>query len=79
MNPLMQVLGMMSQSNPQQVLARANQLMQSMQNPQNLVRAFFPDVPQDMRSDPYKIIQYLIGQNRITEQQVNQIRQMFWK
>ena len=79
MNPLMQVLGMMSQSNPQQVLARANQLMQSVQNPQNLVRMFFPDVPQEMRSDPDKIIQYLIGQNRITEQQVNQIRQMFGK
>lgn len=79
MNPLMQVLGMMSQSNPQQVLFRANQLMQSMQNPQNLVRTFFPDVPQDMRNDPDKIIQYLIGKNRITEQQVNQIRQMFGK
>lgn len=68
----------MPQMNPvQMVMQRVNEVAQQLQSPQQLVQKFFPDVPAEMQNDPNMIVKHLIDSGRITQQQVDQLRQMF--
>lgn len=83
MNPFMSALsriGGMARNpfaNVQQIMNMANQMQQQFGNPEQLVNKFFSDVPQEDRNDPDKIVNYLIQNGRITQQQVDQLKQMF--
>lgn len=60
----------------QNILARANQMMQQMQNPQQIIQQFLPGVPAQIRHDPNQIINWLQQQGRITPQQIQMAQQM---
>lgn len=60
----------------QNILARANQMMQQMQNPQQIIQQFLPGVPAEIRNDPNQIINWLQQNGRITPQQIQMAQQM---
>lgn len=60
----------------QNILARANQMMQQMQNPQQIIQQFLPGVPAQIQHDPNQIINWLQQQGRITPQQIQMAQQM---
>lgn len=77
MSLLMNVLGNM-RGNPianlQQAMQRAQQLQRSLQNPQDIVKQFYSDVPAEYQNDPDKILKYMIDSGRITKQQIEQLQ-----
>lgn len=60
----------------QNILARAQQMMQQMQNPQQMIQQFLPGVPAEIRNDPNQIINWLQQNGRITPQQIQMAQQM---
>ena len=52
---------------------RANQLMQSLQNPAAFVKQQFPDVPDTILNDPNQVLQYLQRTRNISSDQLKQI------
>ena len=60
----------------QNVLARASQMMQSMQNPQQLIQQFLPGVPAEIQYDPNQIINWLQQTGKVTPQQIQMAQQM---
>lgn len=76
MSLLMNVLGnMRGAPNLAQAMQQAQQLQGLLQNPQEIVRRFYPDVPAEMQNDPDKILNYMIDSGRISKQQVDALRQ----
>lgn len=80
MNPFINALSRMV-GNPfgsmQQIMNQISQFQQRFKNPQTLVNQFFSDVPEDLRNDPDKIVQYLIRNGRISQQQIDQLSRTF--
>ena len=77
MSLLMNVIGNMRGGplgNIQQAMQRAQQLRSMMQNPQEIVRQFYSDVPAEYQNDPDKILKYMIDSGRITQQQIDQVK-----
>lgn len=52
---------------------RANQIMQSMQNPAAFVKQQFPDVPDNILNDPNQVLQYLQQTRNISNAQLQQM------
>lgn len=52
---------------------RANQLLQSLQNPAAFVKQQFPDVPDNILNDPNQVLQYLQRTRNISSDQLKQI------
>lgn len=62
--------------NIQQIMARASQIMQSINSPQMLIQQFLPGVPQEMQNDPNKIIEWLQQTGKVSANQLQIARQM---
>ena len=60
----------------QKVMAQAGQMMQSFQNPQQLIQRVLPDIPEGIRNDPNQIISWLQQTGKVTEQQIRMARSM---
>lgn len=60
----------------QSVIQRANQLAGSLQNPQQMVKQYFPDAPAEVSGDPEQLIGWLQQTGRVTPQMVQMARQM---
>lgn len=52
---------------------RANQIMQSMQNPAAFVKQQFPDVPDNILNNPNQVLQYLQQTRNISNAQLQQM------
>ena len=63
----------MGAQNPMQ---RAMLIQQAMQNPAAFVSRAFPDIPEGIRHDPNQILNYLQQSRGISDQQIQQIRNM---
>lgn len=59
--------------NPMMML---QQMMANMQNPQQLVSRFLPNIPAEIRNDPNQIINWLQQNGKITPQQIQMAQQM---
>lgn len=60
----------------QGAMQRANQLAQSLQNPQRLVQQYFPDAPAEVTGDPDQLVGWLQQTGRVSPQMVQMARQM---
>ena len=60
----------------QNVIQKAQQMMQSFQNPQQLLQRFMPGIPEGIRNDPNQIISWLQQNGKITDQQIRMAQQM---
>lgn len=60
----------------QNVMARATQMMQQFQNPQQMISQMMPGVPEGIRNDPNQIISWLQQTGKISEQQIQMAQQM---
>ena len=60
----------------QRVMAQANQMMQSFQNPQQLIQQVLPGIPEGIRNDPNQIINWLQQTGKVSEQQIRMAQQM---
>lgn len=60
----------------QNVMAKANQMMQQFQNPQQLLQRMMPGIPEGIRNDPNQIISWLQQNGKITDQQIRMAQQM---
>ena len=58
--------------NPMMMLQR----MMGMQNPQQLVSRFLPNIPAEIRNDPNQIINWMQQSGMVTQEQIQQARQM---
>jgi len=58
------------------ILERASRIMQSVQNPQQLVSQYLPGLPAEISGDPNQIINWMQQTGRVTPQQVQMVRQM---
>jgi len=63
----------------QNVLQRARQLASGLQNPQQMIQQFMPDVPAEIRNDPEQIIQWMQQTGRVNPQMIQMARQMAGK
>ena len=67
----------MNMMNPfQAMFQRAQQMMQSFQNPQQMIQRFFPDAPQEIRNDPEQFLGWLQQTGRYTSEQIQWAKQM---
>jgi len=60
----------------QNVMAKASQMMQQFQNPQQLLQRIMPGIPEGIRNDPNQIISWLQQNGKITDQQIRMAQQM---
>ena len=60
----------------QNILAKASQMMQQFQNPQQLIQQMMPNVPAEIRNDPNQIINWLQQTGKITPQQIQMAQQL---
>lgn len=60
----------------QGVMERAQQLASTMQNPQQLVKTFFPDAPVNIQGDPNQLLGWLQQTGRVSPQMVQMAQQM---
>ena len=60
----------------QNVMARAQQIAGSVQNPQQIVSQYFPDAPMEIRNDPNQLIGWLQQTGKVNPQMVQMARQM---
>lgn len=67
---------MMNPMYMQNVMQKANQMMQQFQNPQMLLQQIMPGIPQEIRNDPNQIISWLQQNGKITDQQIRMAQQM---
>ena len=58
------------------VLQRARQIASGFSNPVQMVRNYFPDVPDDISGNPEQIIGWLQQTGRVDPQTVQTVRQM---
>lgn len=63
-NPLLNMMG---------AFQRANQIMQTIQNPAAFVKQQFPDVPDGIINDPNQVLQYLQQTRNISNEQLQSI------
>ena len=59
--------------NPMMML---QQMMANMQNPQQLVSRFLPNIPVEIRNDPNQIISWMQQNGMVTHEQIQRARQM---
>ena len=52
------------------------QMMNIMRNPQQVLNSFLQKVPEEIRNDPNKIINWMQQSGMVTEEQIRQVRQM---
>ena len=64
------------QGGMQNILQRARQIASGFQDPRQLVRQYFPDVPADVSGDPEQIIGWLQQTGRVNPQMVQMARQL---
>lgn len=84
MNPLYNML-MGQQNMPMQMpsfayqnpIQKANYIFQALSNPVSFVKQQFPDIPENISSDPDKILRYLQETRHITNDQISQIMNQF--
>ena len=60
----------------QSVLQRANEIASGIQNPEQLVRKYFPDAPADLSGNPEQLIGWLERTGRVNPQMVQTARQL---
>lgn len=70
MTPPMRQPMQMSGNPVMNILMEASRMYQNMQNPLAFVNQYFPNVPENYRNDPDKILQYLQQTGMITPQQI---------
>lgn len=73
MNPLYQM--MMNGAQPMR-MNPMQQVLTAMNNPAAFVKNAFPDIPNEIQNDPAKIITYLQQTRGITDQQIQNVRNM---
>ena len=56
---------------PMNPMQRMQEMMRAMQNPAAYVSQKFPDIPQEIRNDPGRIMSYLQQSRNIGEQDMN--------
>lgn len=59
--------------NPMMML---QQMMANMQNPQQLVSRFLPNIPAEIRNDPNQILSWMQQNGMVTQEQIQRARQM---
>ena len=62
--------------NPFYVMQQAQQMANSLQNPQQLVQRFFPDAPANVQGDPNQLLGWLQQTGRVNPQMVQMAQQM---
>lgn len=62
--------------NPFYVMQQAQQMANSLQNPQQLVRRFFPDAPANVQNDPNQLLGWLQQTGRVNPQMLQMAQQM---
>lgn len=83
MNPLYQMLqgGQQPQMNAapqfQNPIQKMNYILEAMRNPAAFVRQQFPDIPANISNDPNQILRYLQQTRGISDQQIQQITNMY--
>lgn len=60
----------------QATMQRAQQIASAFQNPQQLVRQYFPDAPAEVSGNPDQLIGWLQQTGRVNPQMVQMARQM---
>ena len=60
----------------QKIMSQASQMMQSFQNPQQLISRVLPGVPAEIRNDPNQIISWMQQTGKVTPEQIRQAQQM---
>lgn len=63
----------------QKIMAQASEIMQSFQNPQQLISRMMPGVPAEIRNDPNQIISWLQQTGKVTPQMMQMAQQMMGK
>lgn len=63
-NPMFNMIG---------AFQRANQIMQTIQNPAAFVKQQFPDVPDNILNDPGQVLSYLQRTRNIPTEQIQQL------
>ena len=58
------------------ILGRAQQLANTLQNPQQLVSRFFPDAPAEVTGDPDQLLAWMQQTGRVNPQMVQIAQQM---
>lgn len=66
----------MNQLFMQNVMNKANQMMQQFQNPQQLISRMMPGIPEGIRNDPNQIISWLQQTGKVSDQQIMMAKQM---
>lgn len=62
--------------NYHQILTRASQIAKMFWNPQILIKNCLPDVPQEMQSDPNKIIDWLQQTGKVSPDDVQLVNRI---
>ena len=55
------------------------QQIAGMQNPQQLVSRFLPNIPAEIRNDPNQILRWMQQNGMVTQEQIQRARQMMGK
>ena len=63
----------------QKIMAQASEMMQSFQNPQQLISRIMPGVPAEIRNDPNQIISWLQQTGKVTPQMMQMAQQIMGK
>ena len=50
--------------------------MVGMQNPQQIVSRFLPNIPAEIRNDPGQILSWMQQNGMVTEEQIQRVKQM---
>ena len=58
------------------IMSRAQQLAGMFQNPQQMVRQFFPDAPANVAGDPEQLLNWMQQTGKVNPQMVQMARQM---
>lgn len=70
---MMQNMPMMQQAQqPMNMFQMMGEFVKAMQNPSAYVCNKFPDIPEDMRNDPDRILSYLQKTRNISDEQLQQ-------
>lgn len=60
----------------QNPIQKMQYIMQAMMNPAAFVKQYFPDIPENIQSNPNQILEYLQRTRGISNQQIQQAQQM---
>ena len=61
----------------QNPIQKMQYIMQAMTNPAAFVKQSFPDIPQNIQNDPNQILRYLQQTRGISDQQIQQVYNMY--